>query len=87
MRELPGFAVGGDTLANAEHFSAVHAGAVFPGHAVATVILIVAMWAVAAAFTGCVHILEIMSMAKCEGAILNNHQITRSRPIFFLSGD
>lgn len=87
MRELPGFAVGGDTLTNAEHLSAVHAGAVFPGHAVATVILIVAVRAVAAAFTGGVHILEITSTAKCEVAILNNHQITRSRQIFFLSDD
>lgn len=74
---LPGFAVGGDTLTSAEHFSAVHAGAVFLGHAGATVILVVAVRAVAAAFAGGVHILEITSRAKGEAAILNNHQIMR----------
>lgn len=61
MQVLPGFAVCFcfDMLSWAEYFATVHTGAVVPSNTVSMVILILALWAVAATVTNGTVALEI----------------------------
>lgn len=61
---LPGFAVAFDALSSSEHPPAVHTGALFHRNAVAKVILILVVWAVAAAITSHTGFLETHSLAQ-----------------------
>lgn len=70
-RWLPGFAVGGDTLTSVKDLPAVHAGAVFGGHAIPSVVFVAVVWAVASAVT--VHV--IVLRRNVETGLLSNHQV------------
>lgn len=75
---LPGFAVGGDTLASVKDFPAVHAGAVLGGHAVSSVVLVVVVWAVASAVAAHVSALR----PDIKAGVLNNHQGCLTAAVF-----
>lgn len=70
-RWLPGSAVGGDTLTSVKDFPAVHAGAVFGGHAVSSVVFVVVVWAVASAVTAHVIVLK----QNIKAGVLDDHQV------------
>lgn len=65
-RWLPGFAVGGDTLTSMKDFPTVHAGAVFNGHTVSSVVFVVVMWAVASAVTA--HVIVLRGKHSSRGS-------------------